>query len=71
MAVLMTEDMQLLNVLVFAGVVVSLTLTLILNGVTLLLIYMLRSSVDALRETVDQQTRLIEFVGRKANVGGV
>lgn len=59
----MTE-LQLLNVLVFAGVVVSLALTLILNGVTLLLIYMLRCSVDALRETTFQQTRLIEFVGR-------
>jgi len=56
--------MQLLNMFVFAGVAVSLVLTLVLNGVMLLLIYMLKSSVDALRETVEQQTRLIEFVGR-------
>lgn len=60
----MIEDMQLLNMFVFAGVAVSLVLTLVLNGVMLLLIYMLKSSVDALRETVEQQTRLIEFVGR-------
>lgn len=61
----MSDSQQFLITLVFAGVAVSLVLTLVLSGVTLLLINMLRVSVDALKETVAQQTRLIEYLGRR------
>jgi hypothetical protein len=61
----MSDSQQFLSTLVFAGVAVSLVLTLVLNGVTLLLINMLRVSVDALKDTVAQQTRLIEYLGRE------
>ncbi len=60
----LAELQEMLTVFVFAGVVVLLMLTLILNGVTLLLIYTLKISVDVLRKTVSGQTRLIEYVGR-------
>lgn len=61
----MSESEQFLITLVFAGVAVSLVLTLVLNGVTLFLLYMLRVSVDTLRKAVDQQTNLIEYLGRR------
>ena len=64
----MSETQEFISTLVFAGVAVSLVLTLVLNGITLLLLNMLRVSVDALRQTLAQQTRLIEYLGRDRDV---